>query len=361
MAVEQTIWKIDGRKATKVREARLEKELLLEDLIHDDVSILDDGWLLLGRQVPTAYGKYIDLLAVDRNGNLVIIELKRDRTPRDVVAQALDYASWVRDLSADEIAAIHQAYTTKFGIEGTLYARFQAKFGIELDEERLNESHKLVIVASELDASTDRIVNYLSDSQIPINALFFKTFSDGDATFLSRVWLIEPAETEDNTGKVSERVAWNEEYYVSFGEGERQWSDAMRYGFISAGGGAWYSGTLDFLSPDDRIWVNLPGTGYVGCGTVLGRKMLAHDATVQVDGKTVKLLDLKLDGRYDYPDRAPEDQEYIVPVRWIKAVPVAKAYRETGFFGNQNSVCRPRAKSWEFTVQTLKRVWGIAE
>ena len=41
---------------------------------------------------------------------LVLIELKRDRTPRDVVAQALDYASWVEELQAEDIAAIYRRF-----------------------------------------------------------------------------------------------------------------------------------------------------------------------------------------------------------------------------------------------------------
>ena len=54
--------------------------------------ILEDGPLLIiGRQVPTDLGKSIYLFGVDREGNVVVVELKRDRTPRDVVAQALEY------------------------------------------------------------------------------------------------------------------------------------------------------------------------------------------------------------------------------------------------------------------------------
>lgn len=44
----------------------------------------------------------------------------------------------------------------------------------------------------------------------------------------------------------------------------RPWEEAIKYGFISAGGGEWYSNTLALLSPDDRVWVKAPGYGFVG-------------------------------------------------------------------------------------------------
>ncbi|CCQ12022.1 hypothetical protein PALB_29230 [Pseudoalteromonas luteoviolacea B = ATCC 29581] len=92
MAIEQGIWKI-GEKPTKLKTITLESEQQLEDQIVADISILNTNWLLIGRQVRTDFDKYIDLLAIDASGSVIIIELKRDKTPRDVVAQALDYAS----------------------------------------------------------------------------------------------------------------------------------------------------------------------------------------------------------------------------------------------------------------------------
>ena len=68
--------------------------------------MLSDEWMLIGKQEDTGFGGRIDLLAITPDGSLVLIELKRARTPRDVVAQALDYASWAEKLRADEIARI---------------------------------------------------------------------------------------------------------------------------------------------------------------------------------------------------------------------------------------------------------------
>ncbi|WP_434735337.1 hypothetical protein [Accumulibacter sp.] len=56
---------------------------------------LSDEWMLIGRQEDSGFGGRIDRPAIAPYGALVLIELRRDKTPRDVVAQSLDYASWV--------------------------------------------------------------------------------------------------------------------------------------------------------------------------------------------------------------------------------------------------------------------------
>ena len=66
--------------------------------------ILSGEWMLIGRQEQTGHGGRIDMLAITPDASLVLIELKRNRTPREIVAQALDYASWVEQLTADKIA-----------------------------------------------------------------------------------------------------------------------------------------------------------------------------------------------------------------------------------------------------------------
>ena len=143
----------------------------------------------------------------------------------------------------------------------------------DLDEDTLNASHQIIVVAAELDDSTERIVGYLNDRDVPINVVSFQIFQYGQEQFLSRAWLIDPGETQANvvstTSRRRDREPWNGEFYVSYGPTtSRSWSDAREYGFISAGGGTWYTQTLKLLSPGDRIWVKIPGTGYVGVGRV---------------------------------------------------------------------------------------------
>ncbi|MFB6157020.1 MAG: hypothetical protein ABEJ34_04180 [Haloferacaceae archaeon] len=52
--------------------------------------------LYIGRQGSPGEGEIFDILGVDRRGDLTVIDPKRDRAPRDMVAQAPEYAASVR-------------------------------------------------------------------------------------------------------------------------------------------------------------------------------------------------------------------------------------------------------------------------
>lgn len=362
MPIEVGIWRM-GEKPERVDFSAIETEKRLEDVLTRDLAILDPNLLLIGRQVPTAYGKFIDLMAIDREGNLVVIELKKDKTPREVVAQVLDYGSWVRLLDEDDIPSIFEAYTRKYSPEhaGTsLDQAFCEKFGVEEMPESLNEAHKLLVVAAQLDDSTERIINYLTELGVAINAVFFRFFKDANREYLSRAWLIEPDQAEVKVEN-RKKLPWNGEYYVSFGGQHRDWEEARKYGFVSAGGGTWYTKSLGMLEKGARIWVNIPKIGYVGVGRVV-EEVVPIDKFLVDDGNGQKVpinsLPLKI-GNSTAAIQDPEKAEHLVRVEWIKTVPVSKAIREKGLFGNTNSAAKPRAKSWMHTVRRLSTVLAI--
>ena len=141
--------------------------------------------MVIGRQVPTDFGGEIDLLCLDSTGSLVVVELKRGKTPRDVTAQALDYASWVKTLNYQQVESLAQEY-----LKGSLNEKFSENFGEELPE---TFDHRSLVVAEEMDASTERIIRYLSDMNVPINVATVQYFKDSDGReTLAQVYLVEP-------------------------------------------------------------------------------------------------------------------------------------------------------------------------
>ena len=354
MPIRTALWKI-GPQPRPLVESSLLKEQVLENMIVSDPRILSDEWMLIGRQEDTGLGGRIDLLAVAPDGSLVLIEIKRDRTPREVVAQSLDYASWVSTLTTEQIAAMYLRFAPGRNLADDLRARFSES----LDETSLNQSHQIVIVAASLDDSTERIVGYLGERDIPINVLCFQVFSHGSDQILSRSWLLDPVHTQVSavTTVRGPQEPWNGEFYASFGHGPaRSWEDAVEFGFISGGGGTWYSRTLQLLGPGDRVWVKIPGAGFVGVGRALGRAQPAATFQVATPTGQVPVLDVANRGTYqrEWVDN-PERCEYFVPVKWLQTLPIEEAIGDIGLFGNQNTVCKPTTPKWRSTVDRLKQ------
>jgi len=233
MPIEVGLWRL-GDKLQRVELSLIDTETRLEEILAEDISIMDPDLLLIGRQVPTAYGKYIDLLALEAEATVV--------------------------------------------------------------EKR-------------------------------------------------------------------EKVPWNGEYYVSFGGNpDRDWEEARNFGFVSAGGGSWYSKSLGMLEKGARIWVNMPAIGYVGVGKVVSEAVPIDGFTVDDAGKQVAITSLPIKAaKLATHANDPEKAEHMVRVKWIKTVPATDAIREKGFFGNRNSAAKPRVKKWLHTVERLKARFGISE
>ena len=356
------IWRVDD-SPVRVHSTQMKLEKKLEDIIESDPSLLGGALMILGRQVKTDSGKWIDLLGVDAEGNAHVLELKRDRTPRDVVAQTLDYGAWVDQLGNEEIREIYAQYKAASSYQSFDEA-FEGKFGFA-PPESLNETHVLTIVATDMDAATERIVAYLANRQVPINVLFFSYYEDDGRSYIARSWMLDETQSKAARagGGSKKKEPWNGlDWYVSFGEydGGRQWDDARKYGFVSAGGAPWYSRTIRQLPEGARVFVYIPKAGYVGVGITTGQPERFKEVELTIDGKLTPLSQLDLQGTYTHSDEAKGDEyeEWVVPVAWIKAVDQSQAFRKLGFFANQNSACKLRN---QFTIDSVTQHFGVAE
>lgn len=206
MPVEMKIWKVTDSGPEPVVESKIDYEKSLEDIVAKDPSLVTQGLLVIGRQVEiTPNPGFLDILCMDADGTVHVLELKRDKTSRDVIAQTLDYGSWAANLSLDDLDAICRKYS-----DVSLGERFAEHFGTSLPE-AVNLEQRFTIVASELDPTSERIVEFLSSTyDVPINAVFFRYFEDSNGQFLARTWLIDPAESKTSTSRARRKHRpWN--------------------------------------------------------------------------------------------------------------------------------------------------------
>ena len=87
----------------------------LQEWISNNPMILGEDLLIIQKEFDgfSDTNERLDLLALDKNGNLVIIENKLDDSGKDVVWQAMKYAGYCSSLKNDDIKEIYQQYINK--------------------------------------------------------------------------------------------------------------------------------------------------------------------------------------------------------------------------------------------------------
>jgi len=147
----------------------------------------------------------LDLLAIDKDGNLVIIENKLDDSGRDVVWQALKYASYCANLKKQQVVEIFQRYLNQkaqneggepANAEKLLLEFLQAD---DLPSVQLNtlKSQRLILVAAHYRKEVTNTVLWLS--QFGVNCQCFKVtpWQAGDELFLNVEQIIPTPEASD--------------------------------------------------------------------------------------------------------------------------------------------------------------------
>lgn len=177
----------------------------LEELLHNNPTLLTgDKLLYVGRQVQTHTGKQLDLLAVDAEGRFVVVELKRGVAPREIIAQILDYTSWLDKLSEREKEEIAKAHFKKYKLpHKTLHGAFRSVFGIE-PQMVIGDEIVSILFAASFSPDVISPAKYLYEKGVPIQCVEFQFFKEADTTYLLTNQIVGDEESEsegDDEGK----------------------------------------------------------------------------------------------------------------------------------------------------------------
>jgi hypothetical protein len=162
------------------KKTDIELESHLESWLENNPWALVEGEpiLWIGRQTSANVEErtiFPDLLGIDFEGNLVIVELKRSKAPREVVAQLLEYAAWANELSDEQTREIAEVYFQTAKKERTLQDAFSEMFDTEMPA--LNRRLRLFVIAEEIPSAVLRVSKFLRTSHsMDINCLTVSTF-----------------------------------------------------------------------------------------------------------------------------------------------------------------------------------------
>ena len=173
----------------------------LQEWIAKNPDVLDEERLIIQKEVQgfNDTKERLDLLALDKDGGLVIIENKLDDTGRDVVWQALKYTSYCSTLTNIQIIKIYQDYLDKYEGGGNAKENILEFLDRENEDDLIlnNEDQKIVLIANNYRKEVTATVLWLLEHDIQIKCFKATPYSFGDELFLKIEQIIPLPETAE--------------------------------------------------------------------------------------------------------------------------------------------------------------------
>lgn len=148
----------------------------IQEWIAGSPEILGEDLLVVAKEHELPSRIRIDLLAVDRNANLVVIELKRDESGSAVEWQAIKYASYCSNITTEELFAFYAQYLQSDTEEAQ--SRIEEFIDGELSE--LNQGQRIILVAREFHSDVASAVLWLRDYGVDITCIRLRPYVDLD-------------------------------------------------------------------------------------------------------------------------------------------------------------------------------------
>jgi hypothetical protein len=345
------------------------------DIIAADVLVVSEefgGWEDSRRRV--------DLLGVDRDANLVVIELKRTEDGGHMELQAIRYAAMVSQMTFEKVVEIFASHLADRDRPGDARQLLLDFLGWESpDENRFAADVRIVLAAAEFSRELTSAVLWLNERGLDIRCVRMRPYRDGARVFVDVQQVLPLPEASEYFVNLREKQAeerqarrkdrdWSGLWFVNVGMHEdrpaadadgrgypRHWTHCVRLGYLAAGGGPRYSGPLRGLNPGDEVLAYQKKKGYVGYGVVTHAAEPIHQLRLD-DGRTLAAA-LNC-GDYNDDGRPEDDWEYAVRIEWRKHFDLADAKTFKGAFANQNIVCKLTEPA---TVRFLRDAFDIPE
>lgn len=184
----------------------------LQEWIANNPEALNDDLLVIQKEFDgfNDTRERLDLLALDKLGNLVIIENKLDDSGRDVTWQVLKYASYCSSLKKSEIIKIFQQYLDQSSpgknAEEQLVDFFQAN---DIADVELNKgtSQRVILVAANFRKEVTSTVMWLRNYKLRIQCFKVTPYEMGDQLLLDFEQIIPLKDAQEYIIRMEEKIS----------------------------------------------------------------------------------------------------------------------------------------------------------
>ena len=266
-----------------------------------------------------------DILALDADGCLVIVEIKRDWSNRATVGQILEYAAEMTGKCYEDLEKLHHSYWIKQQSNcsyASLLKRFQTLTdNHECDEDdipRRQKGHRILIVAPAADEGLMRIVEWLREYGVPISFVPFTIHADTESTDI--LLELDPLPEAQSFGEIVENQDWRGDWIFNTNEtyAPGAYRKMFDQGVIAIHGYESGPANLTGSAEGQRVFAYVNRKGVLAVGsivhgqpvsgtTVFGEEREFHVKvvweTIVDDDKGITLRDVREEKGYNLPVR----------------------------------------------------------
>jgi len=198
--------KMEELKPTTYQNEGIMERYDLQQSIRNNISVIADDCLIISEEYSewADSRKRIDLLAIDKKGNLVIIELKRTNTGDHMELQSIRYAAMLSTFTFQKAIETYQRYLDKNNIEKD--AKSELLTFIECDEESFASDIRIILASSDFSKELTTTVLWLrNEKNININCVKITPYKIDDKILIDSQQIIPLPESEDYMVKLKEQ------------------------------------------------------------------------------------------------------------------------------------------------------------
>lgn len=195
----------------------------LQRLLRDQIQVICPDTMVISEE----FGQWenssrrIDLLGLDKDANLVVIELKRTEDGGHMELQAIRYAAMVSTMTFEQVAIAHAQYLQDRGIDE------DAKENIlnflewsEPDEEKFAQEVRILLVSADFSKEITTAVMWLNSKDLDIRCVRLRPYDLDGRTLLDVQQIVPLPEASDYIVSVKEKEKsekqkqWNEKRFI---------------------------------------------------------------------------------------------------------------------------------------------------
>ncbi len=209
------IYKLNGDRITELSPTSFAQEQILETrdlqkIIINSIDSIEADLFVLASE----FGDWedsrrkIDILCIDKVGNLVVVELKRTEDGGHMELQSIRYASMVANMTFEKAVSAHQKYLSKIG-KDELDAEQEILDFLGWDENNKDDfgnDVRIILVSADFSIEITNSVLWLIERSIDIKCIRIKPQKDAETLYLDIQQIIPLPETADYQVKLREKT-----------------------------------------------------------------------------------------------------------------------------------------------------------